>query len=166
MASLTIWNRLEPRCRNADLSAALQARTHDPFWFLARQWQFGELSGDDAGSPIIASVTSVDAPLDRYAPGTGGPRAIPAGTPLEALVAREAVRPAATAVDYRQAADAGLYFLRLLRSANLSDIETLVTAYVTQYGIAAPTAAQQAALDAPALALAAVVARRVPDGSS
>jgi hypothetical protein len=161
MPSLTIWTRLEPRCRNADLTAALQARTHDPFWMLARQWQLGELNGDDAGSPIIASVTSVDVPLNRCAQVDGNPTEIPVGTPLEAYIEREAVRPTGNAVDYRQAADAGLYFVRLLHAGNVGQ---LAGEYVTQYGIAAPTAAQQAALDAPALALAAVVARRVPDG--
>jgi hypothetical protein len=154
---LTIWTRLEPRCRSEDMTAALEARTHDPYWMLARQWQLGELSGDDAGSPIIASVTTVDVPLDRCAGPAGGPAAIPAGTPLEAYVEREAVRPGGAAVDYRQAADAGLYFLRLLRAGNVGKY---ASAYVTRYAIAAPTAA----LDAPALALAEVVAHRVPDG--
>ena len=44
MPSLTIWTRLEPRCRTADMTIALEARTHDPFWMLARQWQLGELT--------------------------------------------------------------------------------------------------------------------------
>jgi hypothetical protein len=161
MPSLTIWTRLEPRCRSADLSAALEARTHDPYWMLARQWQLGELSGDDAGSPIMASVTSVDVPLDRYARATGGPAPMAAGSPLEVYVEREAVRPEGDAVDYRQSADAGLYFLRMLRAGGVAQH---VPAYVSQYATTAPTDAQRAALDAPALALAAVVAGRVPDG--
>jgi hypothetical protein len=138
---------------------ALEARTHDPFWFLARQWQLGEMSGDDAGSPILASVTLSEAPLNRFATGTGSAVAVPAGTPLEAFVEREPVRPTGSMVDYRQAADAGLYFVRLLHSGGVGQ---LANEYITQYGIAAPT--QEAAIDAPALALAAVVARRVPDG--
>jgi hypothetical protein len=159
---LTIWTRLEPRCRNADLTSALEARTHDPYWMLARQWQFGEMAGDDAGSPILAAVTSAEVTLDRFQGGTGSAVALPAGTPLETLVEREGVRPTGTAVEYRQAVDAGLYFLRLLRAGHVS--QSLITSYVTHYAIAAPTAAQTTTLDAPALALAAVVARRAPDG--
>lgn len=162
MPSLTIWTRLEPRCRNAGLTSALEARTHDPYWMLARQWQFGEMAGDDAGSPILAAVTSAEASLDRFQGATSNAVALPAGTPLEAFVECEGVRPAATAFEYRQAVDAGLYFLRLLRAGNVS--AALIAAYVTQYAIAAPTAAQSATLDAPALALSAVVARRAPDG--
>jgi hypothetical protein len=109
--SLTIWTRLEPRCRNADLSTALEARTHDPFWFLARQWQLGELRGDDAGSPILASVTSSEVALNRFATRTGSAVAVPAGTPLEAFVEREAVRPAGASLDYRQASEAGFFRL-------------------------------------------------------
>ena len=160
--SLTIWTRLEPRCRNADLTSALEARTHDPYWMLARQWQFGEMAGDDAGTPILAAVTSSEVLLDRFQGGSGSAVALPAGTPLETFVEREGVRPTGTTLEYRQAVDAGLYFLRLLRAGHVS--QQLITAYITHYAIAPPTAAQAATLDAPALALAAVVARRAPDG--
>jgi hypothetical protein len=160
--SLTIWTRLEPRCRDADLTTALQARTHDPLWFLARQWQLGEMLGDDAGSPILAAVTTTESLLNRVVAGTTAANALPPGTPLEAFIEREAVRPPTPNIEYRQSADAGLYFLRLLRAANVSP---LVPLYVTHYGIAAPTAAQQASLDAPALAVAAIVSNRVPDGA-
>jgi hypothetical protein len=138
---------------------ALEARTHDPFWFLARQWQLGEMNGDDAGSPILASVTSSEARLNRLATRTGIAAAIPPGMPLEVFVEREPVRPTGPSVDYRQAADAGLYFLRLLHSGGVGQ---LGTEYVRQYGIAAPT--PEMSLDSPARALAAVVAHRVPDG--
>jgi hypothetical protein len=157
MPSLTIWTRLEPRCRSADLSAALEARTHDPLWLLARQWQFGEMQGDDGGSPILATIATLSAPLSRYASGTGASVALPVGTPLEAFTEREVVRPSGTAIDYRQSADAGLYFLRLLSAGKVA---SLASAYLTQYAITAPTTT----LDAPAAALAAVVAGRVPDG--
>ncbi len=162
MPSLTIWTRLEPRCRDADLTTALQARTHDPLWFLARQWQLGEMLGDDAGSPILAAVTTTESVLNRVAAGSNAATTLSPGTPLEAFIEREAVRPSTSDIEYRQSADAGLYFLRLLRVGNVGQLAPL---YVTQYGIAAPTAAQQASLDAPALAVAAIVANRVPDGA-
>jgi hypothetical protein len=162
LPSLTIWTRLEPRCRSADLGAALEARTHDPYWMLARQWQLGEFNGDDSGSPIIASISSIDVPLNRYTGLTGGPMRIPAETPLEAWVEQEAVHPTRTSIDYRLSADSGLYFLRLLRANDVTS--KYATAYISEYGIAAPTDAQRTTLDAPALALADVVARRVPDG--
>jgi hypothetical protein len=157
MPSLTIWTRLEPRCRSADLSAALEARTHDPLWMLARQRQFGEMQGDDAGSPILATIATLSAPLNRFASGTAAAVALPAGTPLEAFTEREIVRPSGSAIDYRQSADAGLYFLRLLTAGNVA---VLAPAYVTQYPISAPTTT----IDAPAAALAALLAGRVPDG--
>ncbi|MGO9400276.1 MAG: hypothetical protein ACLP19_20895 [Xanthobacteraceae bacterium] len=162
MPSLTIWTRLEPRCRDADLTTALQARTHDPLWFLARQWQLGEMLGDDAGSPVLAAVTTTESVLNRVAAGSNAATTLSPGTPLEAFIEREAVRPSTSDIEYRQSADAGLYFLRLLRVGNVGQLAPL---YVTQYGIAAPTAAHQASLDAPALAVAAIVANRVPDGA-
>lgn len=157
MPSLTIWTRLEPRCRSADLSAALEARTHDPLWMLTRQWQFGEMQGDDAGSPVLATIATLSAPLNRYASGTDAPVALPASTPLEAFTEREVVRPSGSGVDYRQSADAGLYFLRLLSAGGVG---SLAAAYVSQYEITVPTTT----VDAPAAALAAIIAGRVPDG--
>ena len=160
MPSVTIWTRLEPRCRNADMTEALEARTHDPLWMLARQWQLGEFLGDDAGSPIVASVASVDAALDRYAPNGGTTEQIPASMPVETWVEREGVRPSGNVVDYRQIAESGLQFLRLLRAGKM---DAHIAAYVVQYPIA-PAAAAAVQLDAAVAALVGVVAGRVPDG--
>ena len=44
--------RLEPRCRSDDFTGGIEARTADPLWMLARQWQTGELTGEDAASPL------------------------------------------------------------------------------------------------------------------
>ena len=54
MASITSWTRLESRTRSEDMRSNLQAQIHDPVWQLARQWQFGEFHGEDAGSPVTA----------------------------------------------------------------------------------------------------------------
>jgi hypothetical protein len=161
MPSLTIWTRLEPRCRAADMTVALEARTHDPLWMLARQWQLGELLGDDAGSPIVASITSIDTPLDRYAGPGGITEQVPASMPLEAWVEREGVRPSGGVVDYRQTAESGLQFLRMLRAAHM---DHHIPAYVTRYALAAPSATDLARMDTPAGRLIGVVATRVPDG--
>ncbi len=50
--SVVGWSRLEPVPATGDLEPGLQAPLADPLWLLARQWQFGELHGDDAGSPV------------------------------------------------------------------------------------------------------------------
>jgi hypothetical protein len=72
--SITSWTRLEPRARVEDLERAvetgLEARIHDASWLLARQWQMGEFTGEDGGSPVAAHVTAVTAPIARYAVGT------------------------------------------------------------------------------------------------
>jgi hypothetical protein len=162
MPSLTIWTRLEPRCRTADMTVALEARTHDPFWMLARQWQLGELQGGDAGSPIVATIDSVEMPLDRFAGPNGAAEKVPSSMPLEVWVEREAVRAPATTIDYRQSAEAGVQFLRMLGAASMT---SHAAAYVTQYAIKMPAAPLLAALDLPARRLLGVVANRVPDGA-
>jgi hypothetical protein len=161
MVSITIWNRLEPRCREPDMSPALAARTHDPLWMLARQWQLGELLGDDAGSPIAASVSSSDILLDRYAGPDGVAERIPASMPLEAWVEREGIRPSGTIVDFRQAAEAGLQFLRMLRAASM---DRNIPAYLAEYAITASSTTDVARFDAAAARYINVMAGRIPNG--
>jgi len=61
------WNRLEGRSRTVQYDRALRAEVRDALWFLARQWQFGEFKGEDAGSPVeVRAAVRVD-PLQHYA---------------------------------------------------------------------------------------------------
>ena len=61
--SATTWSRLEPLPTSDDVSEALQARVADPLWMLARQWQFNEFQGEDAGSPIEAALRITGVPI-------------------------------------------------------------------------------------------------------
>jgi hypothetical protein len=117
--SLTTWSRLEPQPATADLAPALGAPVADPLWFLHRQWAFGELDAEDAGSPIDVRLKGESARLARYHPGPLGPSPRDVAVdyahldlPLEVAVEREEVR----AFHPRLAAVAGQHFLRLLES--------------------------------------------------
>ncbi len=110
MSSITTWNRLEPSPRTSSLAGGLEARIADPLWFLARQWQLGELAGHDSGSPVEARSVATAAPLTtlRGRDGTTAPFDL-TRAPLEALVEQEEPR-----LTDRLALDAGAHFLRLL----------------------------------------------------
>ena len=85
-------------------------------WLLARQWQFGELSGEDAGSPIDLLVGTEAAPLSRIQLGGDAAEVAdyqPGDVPLETAVEAEPVRE----TDGGLAAEAGLHFLRMLTAA-------------------------------------------------
>jgi len=154
MPSITIWNRVEPRARSQDMKVALEARVHDPLWFLTRQWQVGEFEGRDAGSPVMVEITSTATPFDRYTLGTGPAHVYDGHVPLEVLIEREKVRPQRAADDLRQAAEAGLQFFRMLDAANLSRLRP---DYLRQYPLSAAT-------DPASRALLAIVSGRVIDG--
>jgi len=64
--SKTLWTRLEPRTRDAELEYALRAEVHDPAWMLCRQWQVGEFEGEDAGSPVTADLDYERDRLSRF----------------------------------------------------------------------------------------------------
>ena len=78
--ALNVWSRLEPLPLSADLGPALQAAIADPCWFLARQWQFAEFQGEDAGTPIDVRVEGEIGTLARFVAG-----------PLDATAAARAV---------------------------------------------------------------------------
>lgn len=118
MSSVTSWTRLEPRNRTDLPQRTLEARVADPLWMLARQWQFGELNGEDAGSPVSARLCGSYTTVSGYHPGplpVAEPKAtVPysADTPLEALVEREPVH--GPEQGFHVSYEAGLSFLRLL----------------------------------------------------
>ena len=120
MGSITTWQRLEPLPSSDDLDSGLRAEIADPLWLLARQRQFGEFRGDDAGSPDPGDAGRPERTHLALPPrSTGSARRHPRGRlrrrslPLEALAEREPVRGAAG--DGGLAVEAGLHFLRLLR---------------------------------------------------
>ncbi len=124
--SVTTWSRLEPRTRDREMRDGLRAAVQDPLWLLGRQWQTGELTGEDGGSLVDARLDVTVDPMARVRPGGGtddshdtvydetDPTATP---PLETLVEREQVRPAdadESGKNVRLAAEAGSHALRLL----------------------------------------------------
>jgi len=127
MPSVTSWTRLEPHPAAPDLPG-FAARVGDPLWLLARQWQLGELTGTDGGSPVRVDLASETAPLTRWLPG------LPDGTagapldldhPLETVVEAEP----AGALDDRAAAAAGADLLARLGPLGEALRSALVGAY-------------------------------------
>jgi hypothetical protein len=116
--SATTWSRLEPLPTSDDVSEALQARIADPLWMLARQWQFNEFQGEDAGSPIEAALRVTGVPITSLV-ATGVPDvALDGAAPIEPLVEREQVLP----VHPKLNAQAGQQLMRQLRAAGLGGI--------------------------------------------
>jgi hypothetical protein len=89
--AVTAYNRLEARPRAHDLTRSLRAEVRDPLWLLTRQWQMGELTAEDAGSPIDARLSTHKLGIDRVKLGAGAPQAYDDTVPLEAAIEREAV---------------------------------------------------------------------------
>ncbi|MFG1950362.1 hypothetical protein [Micromonospora sp. NPDC048830] len=158
--SVTTWTRLEPRTRRADLAPAVEARIADPLWLLARQWQLGEFTGEDAGSPVGARVHAESARFTRYRPGTGSGSTVglPEAAPLEAVVEREA---AATAGDLRFAVESGQQLLRLLADAGAGSLAARLCA---TYPVPATPPDAASAADAGTVGYLRIAAGRVPHG--
>ncbi len=126
--SVTVWTRLEPRPREGSMARSLQAQLRDPLWLLARQWQLGEYQGNDAGSPVEATLSVESRPLTAYRPGPPGGAAValdPA-LPLETHVEREAVM-----LNLRGRVQLGLRFEAIARAAGATqaDLDMFRQAY-------------------------------------
>ena len=93
---------------------------------LARQWQFNEFQGEDAGSPIKAALRMQGVPVTSLVGGALPPRRIAGAAPIEALVEREQVLP----VHPKLNAQAGQQLMRRLRAAGLGGVPpTLIENY-------------------------------------
>lgn len=81
--STPLYLILEPG--RTDTDEGLRARVADPVWFITRQWQLGELQGEDASSPVVVISAPQHVPLtyDRSRPDLD-PTVIPAEALLEA----------------------------------------------------------------------------------
>ncbi|MCX5181016.1 hypothetical protein [Streptomyces virginiae] len=120
--------RLEPLSRTNEVASGLAALVHDPAWALARQWQFGEFAGQDAGSPVLARVEGHNTLVSAWRPARndiapGDPAAVPAWVPydpasgpLDELVESE---DDAGPDEYLRV-EGGAHFVRLLDQAGLS----------------------------------------------
>ena len=165
MPSITTWSRLEPNVRGAGQTETLKARIYDPLWLLARQWQLGEMQGDDNGTPVSARLRAECAELTRYLPH-GSAQSVtfdPKTMPLEALVEREAVHPTpGTLVRLRVSAEAGQQFLRLLGRAPFGT--KYHQGFVAAFPLPAAAAARAAEADSDAVRFLEVMTGRVPDG--
>src|SRR6185436_11753381 len=159
MASITFWNRLEPRPRSNSIRESLAARIRDPLWLLTRQWQMGEFRGADAGSPAWVEYAGAAARLTgwRPAPAPGAPAApftpIPPAAPLERTLLAEPFAP-----DRALAVELGQRFeTRLSRAGGAAAIP----AFRARYPI---SAAGVDPLDEATLRFVAVCAGRALDG--
>ncbi|MEJ0038078.1 MAG: hypothetical protein WDO68_18705 [Gammaproteobacteria bacterium] len=130
MMIATTWHRLEPRVRGGDPAVGLRAAVHDPLWLLGRQWQMGELLGEDAAFPVAVRIETEEAALSRFRAGDAGATQPvdydPSSTPLEVTVEREPP-PAPT---LRLRLDAWTRLKAALTAAGEADaLTTLATAH-------------------------------------
>ncbi len=93
MASLTYWNRLEPRPRSTSIAPSLAARVRDPLWMLTRQWQVGEFKGEDTGSPAFAQASAKLGSILAWRGDDGELHPIMSTSPIEDDVEREPFAP-------------------------------------------------------------------------
>jgi hypothetical protein len=181
MASVTMWTRLEPHPRDGSMARSLQAQIRDPLWLLARQWQLGELAGEDAGSPVQAVLSVQSQPLTEYTPGISAPGAAAPGSgssggspasgsgpePYDPAVALEPhIERVPVILNVRGAAQLGRHVEAAIRAAVApAAASAVITALRTAYPIAA-TVPPEAPEDATGRAVRASLAGRVVDGAA
>jgi hypothetical protein len=149
--SLAKWGRIEAHAQTSDLNNGLTAEVADPLWLLARQLQFGELVGDDGGTPVAVHVQSSWTRFTRFqADGPNAParpvRLDASSGPVEAMVEREALLGLDSAQgsgpdDWAARVRAGRMLDRRLRDGNFAQVATLMATHAaTTFTPAAPGA--------------------------
>jgi hypothetical protein len=144
------------------MQRSLQAQIRDPMWMLARQWQLGEFFGDDAGSPVDATLGVELRGITTYRPGINDAAAVPIDKklPIEVHVEREAV-----ALRMRGSVQLGLYFENLVRKSAVANSAIVIAAFRSAFPIAT-TPSDPGLAPTDALRFRAIVANRVTDGEA
>jgi hypothetical protein len=106
------WNRLEARPRHAEFDKVLQANVHDALWMLTRQWQFGELQGEDTGSAIFSKIYMKTTAITQVKTANGTAQPFDDSIPLE-----ECIESMPYKLDFKSKLDAAYIFLRCLDRA-------------------------------------------------
>ena len=160
--SVTTWTRLEPQPREGSMQRSLQAQVRDPLWLLARQWQMGEFLGDDAGSPVQATLGVEQRSVTTYRPGTDDTKTTPIDPrlPVETHVERETVR-----LRMRSSVQLGLYFESLVAQEGVANANTVIAAFRQSFPISSAPA-DPTYSDSDCLRFRAVAAGRVTDGEA
>jgi hypothetical protein len=159
--SRTFLVRTEARGTSGDLAAGLACRVADPLWLLGRQWQIGELLGEDAGSPVGVDLAAEAAMISRFrrAGQTSGQAYDPAVQPLDVLTA-DPVRSTGGSWTARLRVDTGRELLRCLDEAGL---QRYAVAFRTAFELPA-AGADLRRTDPAGARLLDVTAGRIPDG--
>jgi hypothetical protein len=157
--SITGATRLETLPTAISMKTGLQAPLADPLWLLARQWQFNEFQGEDAGTPLKLRFALQGTPIDAFRSGTDAQRqpwqALDA-VPLETRVEAEPV----WATHPRLRGEAGLHLLRMSAPA-------LRTALLQNYPLTLPTLTDaEAAADQAGLLWSQLFNQRTVDASA
>jgi hypothetical protein len=160
--SKTYLIRTEARGTSGDLAPGLAARIADPLWLLGRQWQFGELLGEDTGSPVSVELAAEAAQVSRFvrADQKSGTAYDPIALPLDAL-AGDPIR-GQKSWTARMRVDAGREFVRALAEAKAG---AYADAYRAEFAIA-PADDDLRASDPAGARLLDVAAGRIPDGGA
>lgn len=139
------WAKIVPRRDTADPSVGLAARVADPLWFLARQYQFGEFTGDDGAEPVTVEVHATWTPMTRWLPGDAPSGAVEGlvldvgRQPLESLVEDDRALAGARRPRLVDVVEAGARLCRALRRAGLARVsDHLLTAHAVVVDPAAP----------------------------
>jgi hypothetical protein len=153
------WVHIEPRCRSEDLSQGIEARTADPLWMLARQWQMGEFKGEDNGSPVQVKVTYRTDEINKVKLGGGRPIDLANAPPLEAIVEREYVE-----MDWRTRVMVGQQFERLLRSKFANDADAVICEYRKKFPVERPASSEEVDVDRATMRFLQLMEGRAIDG--
>jgi hypothetical protein len=144
------------------MQRSLQAQVRDPLWFLGRQWQMGEFLGDDAGSPVQATLGVEQRTVTTYRPGPD----ISATTPLDPVLPVEVhVERETVLLRMRGSIQMGIYFEALVDKGGIASANTVIAAFRTAFPIPV-VPADPTYSDNDALRFRAIAAGRVTDGEA
>ena len=103
---------MESRPRHAEFDKVLEAGVHDALWMLTRQWQFGELQGEDTGSAIFSKIYMQTTAITHMKTANGEAQPFDDSIPLEERIENMPYR-----LDFKSKLEAAYIFLKCIDHA-------------------------------------------------
>ncbi len=146
------YNRLEGSPRSQDFQRNLSMESHDPLWFLCRQWQFGEFQAEDAATAFQATVLGVHTTPGEIEVGSDKKYPMDNSMPLETSIEREILLPT-----LQLRAQMGRHLVKLFKQHKMAKYVHLLA---EEFSISDEVKAD----DEEGLFLAVALPKQIPDG--
>lgn len=129
----TIWTKIKVNTVNEEFADNLKFEIRDPAWMLSRQWQSGELNGEDKGSPIFSEINGSYSMINSVENSKDSIDMMDIKMQLELIVECAIKEP-----DLQTKIELGKQWIRLIQNSKMTKKKLLISKSIELYPFLLP----------------------------